>query len=167
MQVKTGLYQHFKGNYYKVLGLAHHSETEEPLVIYQALYGAKGMWVRPYEMFFEIIERGGESTSRFAYCEKQTQILEMAVLPVIEGKQTEFEQTFNEAQKIIASMPGYISHRLERCIENANHYLLLVEWQTLEDHTVGFRGSKEYQRWKELLHHFYSPFPEVLHFKAV
>jgi heme-degrading monooxygenase HmoA len=61
-------------------------------------------------------------------------------------------------------MKGYIAHQLQACIENQQRFLLLVWWQTLEDHTVGFRGSAEYQRWRALLHHFYDPFPTVDHF---
>ncbi|HSG90174.1 MAG TPA: antibiotic biosynthesis monooxygenase [Pseudomonadales bacterium] len=94
-------------------------------------------------------------------------ILEHALLPVIAGREAEFEAAFAEAAPIIASMPGHLGHRLERCVERPGCYLLLVEWARLEDHTEGFRGSPEYARWKALLHHFYEPFPEVLHFEAV
>ena len=62
-------------------------------------------------------------------------------------------------------MKGYISHQLQRCIEKENRYILLVNWETLEDHTVGFRSSDEYQEWKKLLHHFYDPFPTVEHYE--
>ena len=68
---------------------------------------------------------------------------------------------------VSASTPGYISHELQRCVENRSRYLLLVRWVTLEDHTVGFRTSPEYQRWKALLHHFYDPFPTVEHYEKV
>jgi len=94
-------------------------------------------------------------------------ILEVAVLPVIEGREAEFEAAFREASPIIASMPGYLGHELQRCIEAPSRYLLLVRWETLEEHTVGFRASPEYQRWRTLLHHFYDPFPAVEHFEAV
>lgn len=94
-------------------------------------------------------------------------ILEQAVLDVISGKQQEFESAFKQAQLIISSMDGYIHHQLQKCLEKDNRYLLLVQWQTLEDHTLGFRGSPEYQQWKALLHHFYDPFPEVEHFQLV
>jgi heme-degrading monooxygenase HmoA len=94
-------------------------------------------------------------------------ILEVAVLDVKPGQQTEFERAFGEAQAIISSMPGYISHQLQRCLENAARYVLLVNWQTLEHHTVGFRGSAEYQQWRKLLHHFYDPFPTVEHYELV
>jgi heme-degrading monooxygenase HmoA len=94
-------------------------------------------------------------------------VLEVAVLEVIEGRENDFEQAFASAQRIIAAMPGYIDHRLERCIENHSRYILLVNWQTLEAHTVGFRGSAQYQDWKNLLHHFYDPFPMVEHYESV
>ncbi len=64
-------------------------------------------------------------------------------------------------------MSGYVSHEIQRCIESPDRYLLLVNWQTLEDHTVGFRGSPEYAEWKRLLHHFYDPFPTVEHYARV
>ncbi len=94
-------------------------------------------------------------------------ILEAAVLPVIAGREAEFESAFREASPIIASVPGYLGHELQRCIETPSRYLLLVRWETLEAHTVGFRGSAEYQRWRALLHHFYDPFPVVEHFELV
>ncbi|MBC7983031.1 MAG: antibiotic biosynthesis monooxygenase [Candidatus Obscuribacterales bacterium] len=94
-------------------------------------------------------------------------ILEVAVLPVLPERCAEFERVFMQASSIIASMPGYISHELQRCVEKQNQYLLLVKWQTLEDHTIGFRSSSEYQEWKQLLHHFYDPFPVVEHYVLV
>lgn len=94
-------------------------------------------------------------------------ILEAVILPVISGQEAEFEAAFREASPIIASMKGYISHELHRSIETPNHYLLLVQWQTLEDHTIGFRGSAQYQEWKRLLHHFYDPFPVVEHYQRI
>lgn len=94
-------------------------------------------------------------------------ILEAAPLQVRPGQEDAFEAAFREAQAIIASMPGYQSHELQRCIERAGHYLLLVRWDSLEAHEVGFRKSPRYQDWKRLLHHFYDPFPTVLHYEPV
>ena len=91
-------------------------------------------------------------------------ILEVATLEIKPNLNKEFETAFIEASRIISAMPGYISHDLQKCIEVDNRYLLLVYWQTLEDHTVGFRRSPEYQTWKKLLHHFYDPFPTVEHY---
>ena len=64
---KKGRYRHFKGMEYEVIDIAHHSETQEAMVVYRALYGEHGLWVRPLEMFFETIERDGKSLQRFAY----------------------------------------------------------------------------------------------------
>ncbi|GAB2792585.1 hypothetical protein GCM10027040_18440 [Halomonas shantousis] len=60
-----GIYQHYKGQRYEVIGVARHSETEEPLVVYRALYGEYGLWVRPLAMFTETVEVQGEPVSRF------------------------------------------------------------------------------------------------------
>lgn len=94
-------------------------------------------------------------------------VLEVAILDVIAGQQSAFEADFARAQKIIAGMPGYIDHQLQRCVEKSSRYILLVRWRTLEDHTKGFRGSPQYQEWKALLHHYYNPFPEVEHYRPV
>lgn len=64
---RKGRYRHFKGNEYEVVELVHHSETQEPMVLYRALYGERGLWVRPLDMFFETIERDGTSMKRFQY----------------------------------------------------------------------------------------------------
>jgi len=79
----------------------------------------------------------------------------------------DFENAFDRARSIIGSMPGFQGLTLSRCIESPATYLLLVEWARLEDHTEGFRGSAEYQEWRGLLHHFYSPFPTVEHYGPV
>ena len=94
-------------------------------------------------------------------------ILEVAILDVKPGYETEFEQAFGKAQTIISSMKGYVSHQLQHCIENPSRYVLLVNWETLEDHTEGFRRSAEYQKWCALLHHFYDPSPTVEHYTSV
>ena len=94
-------------------------------------------------------------------------ILEVAILNVIPGEAEAFETAFGKAQTIISRMNGYIAHELQKCIEVENQYILLVRWETLEDHTVGFRQSAEYQEWRALLHHFYDPFPRVDHYELV
>ncbi|MBY3794445.1 antibiotic biosynthesis monooxygenase [Rhodococcus fascians] len=91
-------------------------------------------------------------------------IVEHALLHVIPHRTDEFETAFADAKSIIASMPGFVNLTLSQGIEQPNTYLLLVEWERLEDHTDGFRGSDEYRQWKALLHHFYDPFPVVEHF---
>ena len=94
-------------------------------------------------------------------------ILEIAQLQVKPGQSPEFEVAFNTAQSIIASMPGYLGHELQKCIERTDHYMLLVRWASVEHHEVGFRKSTQYQEWRKLLHHFYDPFPTVLHYEQV
>jgi heme-degrading monooxygenase HmoA len=94
-------------------------------------------------------------------------ILEVAILNVRTGREREFEAAFAEASKIISSMKGYRSHELQRCVETKGKYVLLVRWERLEDHTMGFRQSPRYQEWKAMLHHFYDPFPTVEHYEMV
>ena len=94
-------------------------------------------------------------------------VLEVAILDVKSGQTQDFETAFLQAQTIISSMKGYVSHQLQKCLEKPNRYILLVNWQTLEDHTLGFRGSDAYQEWRRLLHHFYDPFPDVEHYETL
>lgn len=92
---------------------------------------------------------------------------EHALLPVRAGQEEAFEGAFAQARQIISAMPGFEGLTLSRCIERPGTYLLLVQWARLEDHTVGFRESPEYQEWRTLLHPFYDPFPVVEHFHLV
>lgn len=69
MEIKLGKYRHFKGNEYKVLGIANHSETMEPMVVYQALYGKEELWVRPISMWNEIVDKDGYHGPRFTFVE--------------------------------------------------------------------------------------------------
>jgi heme-degrading monooxygenase HmoA len=94
-------------------------------------------------------------------------ITEHALLSVIPGREDEFERALESATPIIASMPGFRELTVSRGIESPSTYLLLVEWDSLEHHTEGFRGSPEYEQWRALLHHFYNPFPLVEHFQVV
>ncbi len=94
-------------------------------------------------------------------------ILEQAILHIKPGESGAFEKAFQKAQKVIMSMNGYMSHDVLKCIEEEDKYLLLVEWETIEDHETGFRKSDEYQEWKKLLHHFYDPFPLVQHYTSI
>ncbi|PCH75338.1 MAG: antibiotic biosynthesis monooxygenase [Flavobacteriaceae bacterium] len=92
-------------------------------------------------------------------------ILELAILQIKKGLSESFEVNFEEASKIISSMKGYVSHELKKCVEKEDKYILLVNWESVEAHEIGFRTSKEYQQWKTLLHHFYEPFPIVEHYR--
>lgn len=94
-------------------------------------------------------------------------ILEQAVLNVRAGQGADFERAFRRAESIISGMDGYERHEIRRCVETPDRYLLLVWWRDLESHTVGFRGSPEYEQWRELLHRFYEPFPTVEHYEEL
>ena len=94
-------------------------------------------------------------------------ILEQAVLPVKDGQEADFERAFAQAKGIIAAMPGFRGLTLSRCLERPSTYLLLVEWDRLEDHTEGFRNAPAHQEWKALLHPFYDPSPVVEHYRPV
>lgn len=94
-------------------------------------------------------------------------VLEVANLEVKKEQQQNFERDFSEASYYISLIDGYIRHSLKKCIEKETRYILLVEWETLEDHEIGFRKSEAYLKWKELLHHYYDPFPEVVHYETV
>ena len=93
-------------------------------------------------------------------------ILEVARLDVRPGQSDAFLAAFSEARPQIEATPGFLGLELKRCVDDdsPDRFLLLVEWETVEAHTVGFRGSDRYHRWRELLHHFYDPFPVVEHY---
>lgn len=94
-------------------------------------------------------------------------ILEVAILNIRPGQNTLFETAFAQAQTIISASPGYIAHQLQKCVEIETQYILLVQWESVEAHEIGFRQSAGYQEWKKLLHHFYDPFPAVHHYQLV
>ena len=92
-------------------------------------------------------------------------ILEVASLTVRPGQETAFEAAMRSARPLIEVSPGFSGITLRRCIETPNRYLLLVSWNAIEDHTVGFRQSDRYRKWREILHPFYDPFPVVEHYE--
>lgn len=94
-------------------------------------------------------------------------ILEVAILNIKQGLCDQFEQSFRKASAIISSMDGYVEHQLQKCVESPNQYLLLVTWESIEAHEIGFRQSEQYQEWKLLLHHYYDPFPVVEHYTNI
>jgi heme-degrading monooxygenase HmoA len=91
-------------------------------------------------------------------------ILEHAVLHIKPGESHTFEKAMREARSLIAATPGFQKIEVRPCVETRDRYLLLVWWDTLEAHTDGFRKSERYQPWRNLLHHFYEPFPLVEHY---
>ena len=94
-------------------------------------------------------------------------ILEHALLPVRRGQEAAFEAAMTTALPIIRRQPGCRRADVSRCVEQPSTYLLLADWDSVEAHEDGFRTSEDYQEWRALLHHFYAPFPTVLHFGPV
>lgn len=94
-------------------------------------------------------------------------ILEVAILRVKKELVAQFEIDFLKAGKHIRSIQGYMNHSLQKCMEDECKYILLVNWQKIENHTVDFRNSSAYLEWKKLLHHYYDPFPTVEHYTTV
>ncbi|HVT23585.1 MAG TPA: antibiotic biosynthesis monooxygenase [Rhizomicrobium sp.] len=91
-------------------------------------------------------------------------ILEHAVLNIKRGQSRDFEAAMAKARPLIEATPGFQRMEVRPCVESKDRYLLLVWWGSVEAHTVGFRQSAQYQQWRELLHHFYEPFPTVQHY---
>jgi heme-degrading monooxygenase HmoA len=91
-------------------------------------------------------------------------ILEHAVLNIKRGQSKDFEAAMAKARPLIEATPGFQRMEVRPCVESKDRYLLLVWWGSVEAHTVGFRQSAQYQQWRELLHHFYEPFPTVQHY---
>lgn len=94
-------------------------------------------------------------------------ILELAILYIKDEQVNQFENDFDKAGIYISSIKGYGGHTLQKCIEQKNKYILLVNWETLDAHTIGFRESSQYREWKKLLHQYYDPFPIVEHYETV
>jgi len=94
-------------------------------------------------------------------------IVEAALLSIRSGSESEFEAVFPRAIAVIAYAKGYLAHELRRSIESPNRYSLRIEWQTLEDHTVGFRGSPAFAQWRAYIGPFFEAPPVVEHFQPV
>jgi heme-degrading monooxygenase HmoA len=94
-------------------------------------------------------------------------ILEIATIDVIPGQEGGYQAAFKKAAKIIAKKKGYISHELQRCIEDPSRFLVMIQWETLEDHTIGFRESPEFKEWRALIGPFFNSPPDVKHYEIV
>ena len=91
-------------------------------------------------------------------------ILEHALIDVRPGSQAEFEAAVTRARDVISAAPGFRTFALHRGVESPDRYLLLVGWETLEDHTVGFRGSPAFAEWRSLIGPFFDGQPEGDHY---
>jgi len=94
-------------------------------------------------------------------------VLERASLRITPGREDEFETAFAQARLVIAAAKGFVSATLSKGVESPSTFLLLVEWETLEDHTEGFRGSPAFDEWRGLIGHLFDGAPDVEHFAQV
>lgn len=92
-------------------------------------------------------------------------ILELATIDIKSGTNKDFEDSLEKAQYVISKSHGYISHRFNKCIEQENRYVLLIQWATLEDHTKGFRESDLFTEWRALIGPFFETPPVVQHYE--
>ena len=91
-------------------------------------------------------------------------ILELATVDIRQGTNQEFEQALEKAQAVISQSKGYIGHQFHQCIEQENRYVLLIKWETLEDHTKGFRESELFKEWRALIGPYFENPPVVQHY---
>ena len=93
--------------------------------------------------------------------------LELATIDIKEGENTAFEAALEQAKLVIAQATGFINITVQKCVEQNNRYILLIHWQTLEDHTVGFRESALFMQWRALIGPFFETPPFVQHYHII
>jgi len=94
-------------------------------------------------------------------------ILELATIDIKTGTNAEFENALSKAQHVISKSKGYIGHQFQKCIEQDNRYVLLIRWETLEDHTKGFRESELFKEWRALIGPYFEIPPVVQHYAPI
>lgn len=94
-------------------------------------------------------------------------ILELATIDIKLGTNAEFEQNLEKAQAVISQSKGYLGHDFKKCIEQENRYVLLIRWESLEAHTIGFRESELFKEWRALIGPFFENPPMVLHYSSL
>lgn len=91
-------------------------------------------------------------------------VLELAIIHIKKGANTDFEKSLKKAQAVICQSDGYLSHEFQKCVEEDNKYILLIKWKSLEAHNVGFRESELFQTWRGLIGSYFSEPPHVQHY---
>ncbi len=92
-------------------------------------------------------------------------ILELATIDIKQGTNAEFEQNLEKAQAVISQSKGYLGHQFQKCVEQENRYVLLIRWENLEAHTIGFRESALFKEWRALIGPFFENPPLVQHYE--
>ena len=96
-----------------------------------------------------------------------TNITEVAQIEIKPGEQAAFEAVFPQAEQVISQAEGYVSHTIQRCLETDNRYLLLVQWTSVEAHTVGFRHSELFKQWRTIIGPFFEKPPYEEHYSII
>ncbi|MEO1134393.1 MAG: antibiotic biosynthesis monooxygenase family protein [Cyanobacteria bacterium J06639_1] len=94
-------------------------------------------------------------------------VTEIATVTLKPGEQENFEKAIAEAYQYLRSSPGYLSHELKQCVEQSDRYVLTIQWETLEAHTVTFRESENFAQWRACIGQYFAQPPEVLHYRLV
>jgi heme-degrading monooxygenase HmoA len=94
-------------------------------------------------------------------------ILELATFIIKQDKGKAFENNLQKASTYLSSAEGYQGHSLRKCVEQENKYILLVTWNTLENHTIGFRQSENFKEWRKILQEYFDAVPTVEHFELI
>lgn len=94
-------------------------------------------------------------------------VVELALISIRPGREADFEAAFAIGAKIFAASRGYLSHELTRSIETPNRYALAIRWATLEDHTIGFRGSPAFPAWRAQVSPYFESAPIVEHYRPI
>ena len=93
-------------------------------------------------------------------------VLELATIDIKPGTNAQFEEKLDIAQGVISRSEGYLGHQFQHCIEQENRYILLIRWETLEAHTIGFRTSELFKEWRALIGEYFDSPPVVQHFES-
>ncbi|HAK76071.1 MAG TPA: antibiotic biosynthesis monooxygenase [Runella sp.] len=94
-------------------------------------------------------------------------VLELATIDIKTGTNAEFEENLAKAQAVISQSKGYLGHQFQKCVEQENRYVLLIRWESVEAHTIGFRGSELFKEWRALIGPFFENPPVVLHYSPL
>lgn len=94
-------------------------------------------------------------------------ILELATIKIIDGQNVAFESALEKAKKVIERSKGFVRIEVNKCVEEPEIYTFFIYWETLEDHTIGFRGSDLFTQWRSLIGPFFASPPQVLHYETV
>jgi heme-degrading monooxygenase HmoA len=93
-------------------------------------------------------------------------VIEVADIRILPGKQAEFDAAIQAANRVLSGLQGYLGHRLLKGIDSADRYLLMIEWATVKDHTVGFRQSPVFVEWRAMIGPFFAALPVIEHFSV-